>query len=294
MQSPYQGREPEDRVAPIASPLRQGSYRGLAATANHFVRESHMDEMARRHRTGPAGSCACTICRTSQGASGASTWPRPIRLEANRRKKPGHGFGLAAGSEKGGYVASCAEVATGERESVSGGHRVRMRCHRKSRSPEEPGGGVWAVRGSAGRCSSRSSLQRLHQRTPGSQLPRTAVCRHAGDRERVARSSGHAVRGGGGAPIVGWRRRWATRSSRRPASARAPCRSCRRDCPRLLDLQRRMRSTVTPLRLHNRPLDPTSRRLHMCALGPLLAAVVGVASPAWAQGSPDPPCVSGD
>ena len=28
------------------SPLRQGSYRGLAATANHFARESHMDELA--------------------------------------------------------------------------------------------------------------------------------------------------------------------------------------------------------------------------------------------------------
>ena len=28
------------------SPLRQGSYRGLAATANHFVRESYMDELA--------------------------------------------------------------------------------------------------------------------------------------------------------------------------------------------------------------------------------------------------------
>ncbi len=32
---------------PAESPLRQGSYRGLAATANHFAREMHMDEMAR-------------------------------------------------------------------------------------------------------------------------------------------------------------------------------------------------------------------------------------------------------
>src|SRR5262249_22053830 len=30
----------------VRSPLRQGSYRGLAATANHFARESHMDELA--------------------------------------------------------------------------------------------------------------------------------------------------------------------------------------------------------------------------------------------------------
>ena len=31
---------------PADSPLRQGSYRALAATANHFARESHMDELA--------------------------------------------------------------------------------------------------------------------------------------------------------------------------------------------------------------------------------------------------------
>ena len=30
----------------VQSPLRQGSYRALAATANHFARESHMDELA--------------------------------------------------------------------------------------------------------------------------------------------------------------------------------------------------------------------------------------------------------
>ena len=32
---------------PSRSPLRQGSYRALAATANHYAREMHMDEMAR-------------------------------------------------------------------------------------------------------------------------------------------------------------------------------------------------------------------------------------------------------
>src|SRR4051812_10386903 len=39
---------PNQRIAFHAtdSPLRQGSYRGLAATANHFARESHMDQLA--------------------------------------------------------------------------------------------------------------------------------------------------------------------------------------------------------------------------------------------------------
>ncbi|MBI3698605.1 MAG: molybdopterin-dependent oxidoreductase, partial [Acidobacteria bacterium] len=39
---------PHQRIEfhPAKSPLRQGSYRALAATANHFARESHMDEVA--------------------------------------------------------------------------------------------------------------------------------------------------------------------------------------------------------------------------------------------------------
>ena len=32
----------------LDAPLRQGSYRGLAATANHFAREVHMDELAQK------------------------------------------------------------------------------------------------------------------------------------------------------------------------------------------------------------------------------------------------------
>jgi isoquinoline 1-oxidoreductase len=33
------------------TPLRQGSYRGLAATANHYAREMHMDAIARALET---------------------------------------------------------------------------------------------------------------------------------------------------------------------------------------------------------------------------------------------------
>ena len=36
-----------DRVSPVTSPLRQGSYRALASTANHYAREMHMDSIAR-------------------------------------------------------------------------------------------------------------------------------------------------------------------------------------------------------------------------------------------------------
>src|SRR5262249_3428815 len=46
IRTPYE--IPNQRIAFHSShaPLRQGSYRGLAATANHFARESHMDDLA--------------------------------------------------------------------------------------------------------------------------------------------------------------------------------------------------------------------------------------------------------
>ena len=46
IQIKYDIRNNDIRFHQANSPLRQGSYRGLAATANHFARESHMDELA--------------------------------------------------------------------------------------------------------------------------------------------------------------------------------------------------------------------------------------------------------
>jgi isoquinoline 1-oxidoreductase len=90
------------------SPLKQGSYRALAATANHFARESAMDELAHAVQMDPLAFRLKNL-----------TEPR-LRavLEAAAKKfgwgaKPadGHGYGIAVGTEKGGYVASAAEVA---------------------------------------------------------------------------------------------------------------------------------------------------------------------------------------
>src|SRR5262249_2098943 len=47
LQTPYAVAARREAFHPSQSPLRQGSYRGLAATANHFARESHMDDLAR-------------------------------------------------------------------------------------------------------------------------------------------------------------------------------------------------------------------------------------------------------
>ena len=53
--TPYEVANQLIQFHPAKSPLRQGSYRGLASTANHFARESHMDAMAAFGGHGPAG-----------------------------------------------------------------------------------------------------------------------------------------------------------------------------------------------------------------------------------------------
>ncbi|HEY0457320.1 MAG TPA: molybdopterin cofactor-binding domain-containing protein, partial [Verrucomicrobiae bacterium] len=91
------------------SPLRQGSYRGLAATANHFARESHMDDLARAIGMNPLEFRLRNLKEERlkavlQAAAKEFRWGKT-------KAAPGHGFGLALGTEKGSYLATCAEVA---------------------------------------------------------------------------------------------------------------------------------------------------------------------------------------
>jgi CO/xanthine dehydrogenase Mo-binding subunit len=93
---------------PVDSPLRQGSYRGLAATANHFARESHMDELARALSIDPLDLRLKNLAddrlkAVFRAAAEKFDWGRS-------KPAPGRGFGIAGGVEKGGYVATCAEV----------------------------------------------------------------------------------------------------------------------------------------------------------------------------------------
>jgi len=91
------------------SPLRQGSYRGLAATANHFARETHMDELAHAAEIDPLEFRLKNIADPRlrdvfQAAAKSFGWP-------GKKLQPRQGFGLGGGIEKNGYVATCAEVA---------------------------------------------------------------------------------------------------------------------------------------------------------------------------------------
>jgi isoquinoline 1-oxidoreductase len=91
------------------TPLRQGSYRALAATANHYAREMHMDEIARalgvdqlefriKHLQGdPRMRAVLTAVAEKIG------WPKPSAA--------GRSLGIACGTEKAGWVATAAEVS---------------------------------------------------------------------------------------------------------------------------------------------------------------------------------------
>jgi nicotinate dehydrogenase subunit B len=103
---------------PAESPLRQGSYRGLAATANHFARESHMDELATLLKLDPLEVRRRNLedkrfLAVLDAAAERFGWQK-------RSRTPGRGCGIAGGFEKGSYVAACAEVG------VDGDGTVRL------------------------------------------------------------------------------------------------------------------------------------------------------------------------
>ena len=107
IRTPYEVANQRIEFHTTTSPLRQGSYRGLAATANHHVREMHMDLIARElgidavayrlaHLSEPR------LRAVLEKAAQQAGWPKP---------SAGRSLGIACGTEKGSFVATAAEVS---------------------------------------------------------------------------------------------------------------------------------------------------------------------------------------
>jgi nicotinate dehydrogenase subunit B len=116
LNTPYAIGSKREQYHAVESPLRQGSYRGLAATANHFARESYMDELAHSVNMDPLefrlkNARDERLHNVIVAAADKFGWKA-------RKKTAGRGFGIAAGFEKGGYVATCAEVAVSAKGDV--------------------------------------------------------------------------------------------------------------------------------------------------------------------------------
>jgi len=100
---------------PSKTPLRQGSYRGLAASANVFARECHMTDLARLIKMDPLDFRIKNLdddrfVGVLQAAAKSFGW--------GGSKPAGHGYGIAGGFEKSGYVGTCAEVMVNNDKEV--------------------------------------------------------------------------------------------------------------------------------------------------------------------------------
>ena len=107
--TPYRVANQRIDYQPAASPLAQASFRALAATANNFARESHMDEVA--HRLGRdsvefrlANLVDERLALVLRAAAERFGWTT-VHKDSGR--------GIACGLEKEGRVATAAQVAIG-------------------------------------------------------------------------------------------------------------------------------------------------------------------------------------
>lgn len=99
------------------APLRSGSYRALASTANAFARESFMDELAAAAGADPLEFRIRYLTNDRlravlMAATERFGWKRAWKKNPSRQKI---GVGLACGTEKGSYVATCARIEVDDR-----------------------------------------------------------------------------------------------------------------------------------------------------------------------------------
>mgnify|MGYP005835977235 CR=1 FL=1 len=111
IETPYRAGKARSQFVPCQSPLRQGSYRALAATANNFAREAFMDELAEAAGADPLDFRLAHLDSPRLRAVLEEAAKRFGWREKVKRKQPGLGVRLACGTEKGSYVAACVEIA---------------------------------------------------------------------------------------------------------------------------------------------------------------------------------------
>ena len=110
LETPYDVPHIRTQFIACDAPLRTGSYRALASTANTFARECFMDELA---AAADADPLSFRLRHLAPGrlrdvlvaATEKFDWPGRWKKRAADR-----GVGLACGTEKGSYVAACADV----------------------------------------------------------------------------------------------------------------------------------------------------------------------------------------
>jgi isoquinoline 1-oxidoreductase len=116
--TPYRTANANIRYLPSDSPLRQGSYRALASTANNFARESFMDELAFTVNLDPLEFRLANL-ENDRIREVLLTAARRFDWEKRSKERgPNRGIGLACGTEKNSVVAACVEAEVDPRTGV--------------------------------------------------------------------------------------------------------------------------------------------------------------------------------
>jgi CO/xanthine dehydrogenase Mo-binding subunit len=118
--TPYQIPNVATEFKACDAPLRSGSYRALASTANTFARESFMDELAAAADSDPLEFRLRHLTNERQravlvAAAELFGWKTEWKKNSTRQRT---GVGLACGTEKGSYVACCAKIEVDERDGT--------------------------------------------------------------------------------------------------------------------------------------------------------------------------------
>jgi isoquinoline 1-oxidoreductase len=154
------------------SPLRQGSYRGLAATANHYAREMHMDAIARALSVDPVEFRLkhledARMRAVLTKAAEQCRWPRP----SQPGRAPGHRVqprrAVTSRQPRVSLVPSANTPPSSTRRpapsantlpfarSIAWSRSSRMRRDRPSPTAASTAGGLGRCKAWAARCSRR-------------------------------------------------------------------------------------------------------------------------------------------
>ena len=125
LETPYEVANAVEQFRACDSPLREGSYRALASTANTFARESFMDELAAAAGQDPLDFRLANLEHERLRAVLEAAAEKFGWRERHGSNKAGRGVGLACGTEKGSYVAACVEVSA---DPSNGSYRIEEIC----------------------------------------------------------------------------------------------------------------------------------------------------------------------
>ncbi|HEX3356885.1 MAG TPA: molybdopterin cofactor-binding domain-containing protein [Tepidisphaeraceae bacterium] len=123
IESPYNIASKHSEFIESKPPLRHGSYRALAATANNFARESFMDELALAAGKNPLEFRRAHL-NNDRLLAVLNEAAKQFDFSARRAKSDSKkiGVGIACATEKGSYVAACVEVEIAADQTIRVNH----------------------------------------------------------------------------------------------------------------------------------------------------------------------------